>query len=252
MIRTAASLILYASLATFAQQAQTGAQPDFEVASVRAGQPGRESIEHEPGSLRMRNARLTSCIRWAYDVLEYQVSGPAWMNDAWFDISAKAASPVSEAELRRMLQTLLAKRFQLTFHREIKDAPVLILTVGRNGHKLQPVEAEGSPSFTTGKLNLTGRGATLAQLTQFLSREIRYPIVDQTGLSGRYNYVLDINSYITDEIRRSSGPNGGPPPDAPGIIAQAMQAQLGLKLDPKKAPIEMLIIDHVEKSPTEN
>ena len=76
--------------------------------------------------------------------------------------------------------------------------------------------------------------------------------MDQTGLSGRYNYILDINSYITDEIRRSSGPNGGPPPDAPSIIAQAMQAQLGLKLDPKKAPMEMLIIDHVEKSPTEN
>ena len=159
MIRTIAGLFIYTSVAAFAQQTQPGVQPDFEVASVRPGQPGRESIEHELGSLRMRNARLTACIRWAYDVLEYQVSGPAWMNDAWFDISAKAASPANEAELRRMLQTLLAKRFQLTLHREIKDVPALILTVGKNGHKLQPVEAEGSPSFTTGKLNLTGRVA---------------------------------------------------------------------------------------------
>jgi uncharacterized protein (TIGR03435 family) len=150
-----------------------------------------------------------------------------------------------------MLQALLADRFQLTLHRQPKDLPALVLTVGKNGHKLQPVEVEGSPSFQTGKLSLTGKGATLSQLTGFLSRELRIPVIDQTGLSGRFNYFLDINSYITEEMRQSGGPNGGPPPDAPGIIAQAIQAQLGLKMDSKKAPVEMLIVDRVEK-PSEN
>ena len=115
---------------------------------------------------------------------------------------------------------------------------------------MQAVEAEGSPSFSTGKMNLTGKGATLAQMTQFVSREIRFPIVDQTGLTGRFNYTLDIARYVTEEMRKEAGP--GPPPDAPNIVAMAMQSQLGLKLDSKKAPVEMLIIDHVEKTPTEN
>jgi len=92
----------------------------------------------------------------------------------------------------------------------------------------------------------------MAQLIAFLSRELRNPIVDQTGLTGRFDYFLDIAPYFTEEMQRSGGPGGGPPPDAPGIVAQAMQAQLGLKVESKKAPVEMLIIDHIEKAPTEN
>jgi uncharacterized protein (TIGR03435 family) len=101
-------------------------------------------------------------------------------------------------------------------------------------------------------MNLTGNGATLGQMTEFLSKEMRQPVVDQTGLTGRFNYFLDIASYITDEIRKSEPRGGGPPPDAPGILAQAIQTQLGLKLDAKKLPTEVLVIDRIEKSPTEN
>ena len=126
-----------------------------------------------------------------------------------------------------MLQALLAERFKLAVHRQTKEIPALILTVGKNGHKLQPVETEGSPSFKTGKLSLTGQGATIGQLTEFLSRELRNPVIDQTGLSGRFNYFLDIGSYVTEEMRKSQGPDGGPPPDAAGVVAQAIQAQLG-------------------------
>lgn len=243
-MQTVAGVILLTSFAAFSQTA-------FEVASVRPGQPGKEAIDHVPGSLTMRNVRLTAAIAWAYDAQDYQVSGPGWLEDTRFDIAAKAGSPVPPAELRKMLQTLLSDRFQLTLHRQPKDLPALVLTVGKNGHKLQAVEVEGSPSFQTGKLSLTGKGATLSQLTAFLSRELRIPVIDQTGLTGRFNYFLDINSYITEEMRQSGGPNGGPPPDAPGVIAQAIQAQLGLKMDSKKAPVEMLVVDRVEK-PSEN
>jgi uncharacterized protein (TIGR03435 family) len=249
MIRTVTAIFALTSMAAFAQP--SGA-PAFEVASIRAGQPGRESIEYVPGSLTMRNVRLTACIRWAYDVPEFQVTGPDWMNDTWFDIAAKAGSPAPEAELRVMLRTLLADRFKLATHRQTKEISALVLTVGKNGHKMKPVETTDPPSFNTGKLSLTGQGATLSQLTAFLSREIRNPIVDQTGLTGRFNYTLDINSYVTDEVRKSQGPNGGPPPDAPSIIAQAIQAQLGLRLDAKKVPVEMIVVDRLEKTPTEN
>jgi uncharacterized protein (TIGR03435 family) len=99
-------------------------------------------------------------------------------------------------------------------------------------------------------LNLTGRGATVAQLAKFLSAQLRQPIVDQTGLTGRYDYFMDINEYITDEMRNQ--PNGGPPPEGASIIAQALQSQLGLRVDPKKAQIQVLVVDRIEKTPTDN
>jgi uncharacterized protein (TIGR03435 family) len=242
--------IVLIALASFAAFAQTAAPPAFEVAAIKTVQPGRESIEVVPGSLTMRNVRLMACLRWAFEIEDYQIVGPGWLQDVWFDISAKAASPVREPELRRMLQTLLAQRYKLEFHRQSKELSALILSVDKGGHKLQPVETEGSPSFKTGKLSLTGQGAKLSQLTGFLSHELHSPIIDQTGLTGLYNYTLDINAFVTEETMKSA--NSGPPPDAPSIIAQAIRQQLGLRVDAKKAPVDMLIVDHIEKTPTDN
>jgi uncharacterized protein (TIGR03435 family) len=239
-------------LAALSATAMPADRPTFDVASIRAGQQGRESIEVVPGSVTLRNARLTACIRWAYNLPEFQISGPDWMNEVWFDINAKAAGPAKEAELRLMLQNLLADRFKLTLHRQTKEVSAMVLTVGKGGHKLKPVETEEPPSFKTGKLNLTGKGATMDQLVQFISRELRNPVVDQTGLTGRFDYFLDIAPYFTEEMLRAGGPGGGPPPDAAGIVAQAIQAQLGLKVESKKVPVEMLVIDRIEKAPTEN
>jgi uncharacterized protein (TIGR03435 family) len=235
-------------LAACSAVAQQPDQPQFDVASVRPSKPGREVIEPLPGSLTMRNIRMRSCIGWAYDLEEDLIQGPDWIGDAWFDILAKPSTPAREPELRRMLQSLLAARFHMAQHRETKEVPVLILTVTKSGSKLQPTDTEGSPSFKTGKMNLTGQGATIAQLTHFLSHELHMPIVDRTGLTGRFNYFLDVNAYVTEEMRKTPGT----PPEAASIIAQAMQAQLGLKVDGKKAPVEVLVIDHLDKTPSEN
>jgi uncharacterized protein (TIGR03435 family) len=240
-----ASLLLF--LAGFA-----AAQSSFDVASVRPAEGKGEGMQVVPGSVTMRNYRMMSCLRWAYGIQDYQVSGPGWLTELSFDIVAKAGNAAPEADLRRMMQALLAERFQLAVHRETKEMQGLALTIGKNGHKLKPNPVEGSPSFKTGKLNLTGDGATLAQLTEFLSREMRQPVVDQTGLTGRFNYFLDISQYITDEMRKSAGPGGGPPLEAASVIAQAIQAQLGLKVEPRKVPVEMLIVERIEKTPTEN
>jgi len=244
MFRTVA-LAIGVSVAAWA------AGPAFEVASIRPAQPGREGVDVQPGVVNMRGARLQFCLRWAYNVTEVQVAGPDWINDARFDIVAKAAGPAKLDEMRLMMQQLLADRFQVKLHRETREMSALVLTVGKGGHKLKAVETEGSPSFQTGKLNLTGKGATVGQLIDFLSKELRKPIVDQTGLDGRYDYFMDINAYMTDEVRATMNQNG-PPADAPSIIAQAMQSQLGLRVDAKKMPVEVLVIDRIEKTPSEN
>src|SRR4051812_26552346 len=231
MIRTAVAFSLLASLALAAD-----APPAFDVASIRPSETGREAVDLAPGSVTMRNMRLAGAICWAYNVLDVQVSGPDWVNSTRFNIAAKTSSPAKEPELRKMMQTLLAERFKLELHRQTKEVNAMVLTIAKNGHKLKAVEEEGSPSFSTGRLNLTGKGATIAQLITFLSREIRQPIVDQTGLAGRYDYFMDINAYITEEMRNQ----GGPPVEAPSIVANALQGQLGLKVEAKKLPLEVL------------
>ena len=128
----------------------------------------------------------------------------------------------------------------------------LVLTVAKSGHKLQPTETEGSPSFSTGQLNATGRGATLEPLIALLARELREPIVDETGLKGKFNYFIDIAPYFTEESRKAAEGINGPPPDANAIIAAAFQKELGLKVEPRKAPVEMIMVDHMEKTPSEN
>lgn len=245
MFRTAIAISVFASLALAAD-----APPAFDVASIRPSEGGRETVDLGPTSVTMRNMRLSSAIRWAYNVLDVQVNGPDWLRQTRFDIVAKAAAPAKEPEFRAMMQKLLADRFKLELHRETKEANAMVLTVAKGGHKLKEVQEEGSPSFSTGRLNLTGKGATIAQLITFLSAESRQPIVDQTGLTGRYDYFMDINAYITEEMRNQ--PGGGPPVEAPSIIANALQSQLGLKVDTKKLPLEILIVDKMEKTPTDN
>src|SRR5260370_32828399 len=121
-ILVASLLMVISSCAAFGQSTQ----PAFEVASVkpsligRAGGEGsrREKVDHTPGSITMRNASMKSCIQWAYDVKSFQVTGPGWLETERYDVAAKAADPAPEAQLRLMLQTLLADRFKVTLHRE--------------------------------------------------------------------------------------------------------------------------------------
>ena len=242
MIRYAVALAVCTSMALAADA------PAFDVASIKPCDAGGGAVDIAPGSVTMRCMRLTGAIRWAYNVLDVQVSGPDWLNTARFEIVAKAGTPAKEPELQQMMQKLLAERFKLELHRQTKEVNAMVLTVAKGGHKLKEVQEEGSPSFSTGRMNLTGKGATIAQLITFISREIRQPIVDQTGLTGRYDYFMDIAAYITDEMRQQQGP----PVEAPSIVANALQGQLGLKVEAKKMPMEVLMVDKMEKTPTEN
>ncbi len=240
-------IALAAAIASPLIKAQNPA-PAFEVATIRPSQTGARAPEITPGNLIIRNAPLIEIVAFAYGVQNFQVSGPSWVPNVRFEIMAKAAASATKDEMRAMLQTLLAERFKLAVRRETKEQSVLVMTLGKNGHKLQENSVEGSPSFTTGRLTLTGNGATLAQMTEFISREIGVLVVDKTGLTGRYNYKLDINAFVTEEMRRA----GGPPIEAPFIVSQALREQLGFAVDSAKVPVELVVIDRIEKEPTEN
>jgi len=248
-MRTAVGLLFLTSAAIWGQPAKP---IEFEVASVRKADPGREQIDFGPASLTMQHIRINAMIRWAYDVQEPQVIAPDWMRDAWFDVFAKTAGEVKLADLRAMLRTLLAERFKLEVHRDHKELQALVLSVGKSGHKLEPATEAGSPSLQSGKLNVTGRGATVGELCDFISHELRDPVIDQTGLTGRFNYFLDIEPYFTEESRKAPPDASGKPPDAHAIIAAAMGKELGLKVESKKLTVDVIVVDRAEKTPAEN
>jgi uncharacterized protein (TIGR03435 family) len=227
------------------------AQPSFEVASVRAS-PGEgnrhENIQTSPDSLSMRNVTLKSAVRWAYHVMEYQVSGPDWMNFERYDISAKAAEPASEDELRLMLRVLLAERFKLTLHRESKELQAYVMVVAKGGIKFHESQGDGEPAFEPDKSLTSVRFKRIpaSQIIEVLSKILQAPVINNTGLTGYYDATIDIGKYMQDR------PASDSPADILPILINGLQGELGLKLESKKVPLDLLIIDHAEKVPVEN
>ena len=121
---------------------QSGTVPKFEVASVRPSKSGsgHSSENQTNGRFTATNVTLKDCIKFAYGLKDYQISGPAWLNDERYDIVAKAADGAATDQLMPMLQTLLTDRFRLTIHREHKELPIYALVMGKNGSKLHEVE----------------------------------------------------------------------------------------------------------------
>jgi uncharacterized protein (TIGR03435 family) len=231
------------------------AQPAFDVASIRASQGGkgegsrRENIQASPGSLNMRNVSLKSAIRWAYHVMDYQISGPDWLGFERYDIAAKAAGPAAEDQLRLMLQSLLAERFKLTLHRETKELPCFALVAAKSGIKFHESQTtEGEPVVNPDKTHMTVEvnGVSATQFLEMLSNVLHAPVINNTGLSGRYDAKVNFGKYIPD----GTGKEGAFDPIS--TIINGLQEELGLKVESKKMPIDLLIIDHAEKVPVEN
>jgi uncharacterized protein (TIGR03435 family) len=228
------------------------AQSQFEVASIRPSQAvnmdregnRREDVDTAPGRLTMRNVSLSSCIRWAYGVQKSQVSGPAWVDAERFDIAAKAAGPASEDQLKTMLQALLGDRFKLTLHRDSKVVSLYALVVGKNGPKLRASEGDGKSARHHGNgVKETFENLSMGELAEHLSGPMQGPVIDKTDLPGRFDFTLDFSGYFVPGRR---------PDEMPSFIATSVQEQLGLKLESRRAPIEILVIDHAERVPSEN
>lgn len=249
--------------------------PAFDVASVKVSQVNnmgseggaKPNLTVTPDSLSMRNFSLHNCVQWAYHVGDYQVSGPDWIDSQRYDINAKAAGAVKEEELRRMLQSLLADRLKLAFHREIRDLPVFVLTVAKDGLKIKASEGEGESAFQPvkggGKLAITVVHTSMGQFADQLRSPLQGPVLDETGLKGGFDFTVDVGKYLSLDqgqgIRRDGdgprGEGGRGGPDGATIetaIVLALRDELGLQLARKKAPVDMIVIEKAEKVPTEN
>jgi uncharacterized protein (TIGR03435 family) len=226
----------------------------FEVASVKIHEGefrGRPDIQAVPGSVTMRGVAMQHLLIWSYKVSPSQIGNSPGGDNQRYDITAKAAGPAKVDEMRVMMQARLADRFKLTLHRETREIPAYVLIEAKGGHKLTPSTAADGPGVLPvadqSKMALAGKSATLDQLCMFLGDPLRAPVVDMTGLKGRYDFSFD----LTDSLRGARQP-GEPEPDPVAILQMTLPKQLGLKLEARKMPIEMLIVDHIEKAPVEN
>jgi uncharacterized protein (TIGR03435 family) len=259
MTRVAASAVLLLGCViagSFAPRLIAFAQtrPQFEVASVKLVKPGaatEPTIQTSPDGLTARSKNLTGLVMWAYQIEEAnQISGPDWIHTEDFDITAKAEGPVTTDQLRLMLQTLLEQRFKLALHRDKKIVPVYSLLVDKNGLKMH--EVQGEPQ-NGAKLELAGGRAIFqmvnhipelaALLPSFLEGR---PVQDKTGLSGVYEFTLNVE-LDPDQMKRL--PQAGMVFTGFGYSSGVFDAvqNLGLKLEATKGPVDFLVIDHVEK-----
>jgi uncharacterized protein (TIGR03435 family) len=221
----------------------------FEVASVKASAvrgPYRVTEHVDADGIRFENMALRLCILRAFDLKPYQLVGPDWMSQERFVINAKASGPVEKQRILEMLQTLLAERFKLVFHRETKEIPVYALAVAKNGPKLKEAADDGVSEINSGPADeVTFHGVSMDMLANVLANSLDRPVFDETGLKGQFNFAL-----AWAERRRKGNFGEAVSPDAQSIFT-VVQERLGLKLESLKAPVGMFVVDHLER-PTEN
>lgn len=222
-------------------------QVEFEVVSVKPNNSHSYNmgIEDNKGMWRATNITPKMLIVNAYEILEDQLLGvPSWADSERFDIQGKYEDqPGPNAGQRRellRLQSLLADRFQFKMHRETREGKGYFLVVAKNGPKLTPASVPQGMTASPGHMEF--KGTTIEMLARNLASRVHGPVMDHTGLTGRYDLTID---YDPDPM--GSGPSDSPKPS----LFTALQEQVGLKLEPTKAPIEMLVIDRIER-PTAN
>jgi uncharacterized protein (TIGR03435 family) len=224
-------------------------QPRFEEASVkRTDQCGAGKNSMGPGTVVLRGVPLKPVLVAAFKMRNDQITGPSWLEDDCFEIVGKMPEGSTSDQVPAMLQALLAARFKLAAHKEDRPHVVYALLVDKNGPKFKEAEPStlpaGSVRFVASP-GLTGfKGAmTMASLVRRLSSKAEHPVQDFTGLKGTYDIDL---SWATDERPADADP-------APlGSLFTALRESLGLRLEARKEPDEVLVIDHIERVPTQN
>ncbi len=261
------------------------------------GGPGTD----DPGRLTFENATLMTLITKAYNVATYQVTGPAWLESERYDVIAKLPPDTTKEQSAIMLQNLLAERFRLVLHHESKEFQGFELVVGKNGPKLKKSSPEDAaydqnkpPSLPAGPpgrdangfptldqpglivmmrmspkgmaSRMTARAQTIPRLLDMIGNQLNKPLVDKTGLTGKYDFTLEYAAEVpVGMMLNGGGPPPPPPPPAGGTapsgdapedlvatLPTAIQQQLGLRLDAKKVQLDVLIVDKADKVPTEN
>jgi len=249
----------------FAICAVAAAQPHFESASVKRMGCGEIHNSPGPGTVVLRGDPLSIVLMEAFTVKRYQIVGPAWLDQDCFEIVAKMPEGAAANEMPAMLQALLAERFHLAAHKENRPGPVYALVVDKGGPKFQ----EASQNYRRGTRQdlMYFRAAwsetqgfkgvmTMSKLAGFLAGHLDRPVQDLTGLSGTYDIdLLWARDPAIDPPARFPPPPGTQPdlPDPPkATLFTAIRESLGLKLEARTVPTEMLVIDRIERVPIEN
>jgi uncharacterized protein (TIGR03435 family) len=231
--------------------------PAFEVASITPCKPDTPAPPGEhagmvrftyPGGRFTANATtLSFLLEWAYGIQPFQHGGgPSWMATDRYDVMAKAGGNASDAQMRLMAQTLLTERFKLKFHRENRNLPVYVISVGATPPKLYPpkdddvhgiqVTPRKDQDQKVVSFHVAATRFSLKELTDTFARQLGRVIVNETGLTGEFDFTLDMTP---DEER--------PNPLDPSLIMKAMREQLGLTLTAQKAPVDFFVVDSAEK-----
>jgi uncharacterized protein (TIGR03435 family) len=285
-----AALGVLTSLVIFGQAPP--AKLEFEVASVRPSQPvGQNQVAiglHMDGSqVHILSFTVQDLMARAYTVKRYQVTGPDWTRTERFDLNAKLPVGATSDQIPAMLQAFLADRFQLKMHRDKKEQPVYAITLGKPPLTLKPTPSEANATESKGAVNVAaaasaagvsvdlGNGSyytfadnqfdikkvSMDMLATILERYVERPILNLTDLKGNYDLTFKVTQedYQVMMIRAAVNTGMTLPPQALSLLDNgsasplfdAMQ-QVGLKLDARKAPLELLVIDQVSKTPTDN
>jgi uncharacterized protein (TIGR03435 family) len=315
-----------AAVLAFTTFAQT---PDpsltFEVASIKPAQPptpdagGRIFMRgpsggpgtKDPGRINYPFMSLKNLLMTAYNMKNYQISGPSWLDTERFDITATMKPDTTKEQFQVMLQNLLIERFKMSVHREKKELPMYSMVVtkagrlkessvtapapdgltppppppigppkmGPDGFPVMPSEISSRPGMfmmmMPGRARVTATAQTMQDLANRLTGQLNRPVIDNTGLTAKYDFILTYAPDPNEGPGGRGGPGGGlmvavrdrmPPGaggggnegvfisdgEAPQPLFGALQSQLGLKLEPKKGEVEIVVIDKMEKTPTEN
>lgn len=236
-------------LAGFSAAAQS---PAFDVASIKPSDPAIPIAMKVSGyHLATTSTSLEFLIGWAYDINTDRIlNRPSWLDNVRYDIVANAPAearnvrpqPGQPTLLMEMMQRLLVDRFKLALHHEMRELPMYALVPGKTGHKLHLGEDSGArpqnPFSMPGRGHLIGTQVSTAMLAKVLSNQLMRTVQDRTGIEGYFDFDLRWE-----------------PSDSPVIGASlftALQEQLGLKLEARKGPVEVLIVDHIENAPSAN
>jgi uncharacterized protein (TIGR03435 family) len=195
----------------------------------------------------MRDVTVATCIKWAYTVQDSQISGPDWLQSEHFDIIAKADDPAGNEQMKLMMRALLADRFKLAFHWQTKTLRSYVMTVDKRGDKLHESAPDTPPFRENSAIGTVARGTTMKDFGDFIAGPLEAPVVDMTGLKGKYDFVLDFTAYLPpgEHVMKRDFD------DTKSIIVAAIRGELGLDLAAKKENVEVFVIDRVEK-PTAN
>jgi uncharacterized protein (TIGR03435 family) len=253
MIRAARFVAWLLPIASFSGGLAAQSCSTLDVASIKLdttrGVGDRYPAELAPGGRRFTatNQFMVELLMSAYDVSPLQISGiPSSFSGERYDIEATCEQPMAKEQLPHMLQVLLAERFHLSIHRELKEQPVYALIVGKGGPKLHAASQEGGkPGLRQSDHSFTFTNAAMSNLIGVLSQVSGRKVVDKTGLGGQYDFTL---SYAPDRGTGREGADVSPAADGfPESVFTALREQLGLNLEAQKSQVEFIVIDRLDR-----